>query len=136
MIVEISKQYSFDAAHQLPGHNGKCANLHGHTYTLTVKVSGTLILDGSSAGMVMDYHDLDGQVKPIVDMMDHKFLNDFLPFRTTAENLAAYIWGELHKTFVLPLALNGFQRRWPHLQTLTVTLQETPKTAATVTGDL
>ena len=31
MYTLIVKQH-FDAAHRIPGHGGKCANIHGHTY--------------------------------------------------------------------------------------------------------
>lgn len=72
--IRIAATYSFEAAHQLPhlpdGH--KCKRLHGHNYRLDVSIAGDL--DGR--GFVIDYAELDGVVQPLVDMLDHRFLND------------------------------------------------------------
>ena len=90
----ITRIYTFDAAHQLNGHEGKCANLHGHTYRLEVTISGPIITKTflSSHGMVMDYAHLDNIVKPLLaDKYDHRFLNDTVNVRTTAENVAEQI---------------------------------------------
>lgn len=96
IIVKTTKSFTFDAAHFLPEHKGKCANMHGHTYRLEVTVvrnNGTLGNVGSDEGMVIDFADLKAIVKAeVIDKMDHKVLNDVLPFRTTAENMAAYIF--------------------------------------------
>lgn len=113
--VAVCKIFTFDAAHQLVGHYGKCANLHGHTYKLEVVLKGRIIHEAgdSSEGFVMDFHDLKKIVKErIVDPWDHSFLamgNEavletlyqsnskvtLLGFRTTAENLSSYICYEL-----------------------------------------
>ena len=99
MHTEISKKWSFDAAHQLPNHNGKCANLHGHTYTLEIVVSlqdGSLV-EGpgrSDEGMVMDFYDITKVWKEQLEpLLDHKFLNDTLKFRTTSENISRWALG-------------------------------------------
>lgn len=109
--VAVGKIFTFDAAHQLVGHRGKCANLHGHTYKLEVVLKGPVIRESgvSSEGFVMDFHDVKRIVKErIVDLWDHSFLamgNEavletlyqsnskvaLLGFRTTAENLSSYI---------------------------------------------
>ena len=89
MNVSITKQFKFEAAHSLPNHDGKCKNLHGHSYVFEVTVRGHLIKKGSKEGMIMDFADLSKVVeKEIVSQWDHQFLNDVLPFVTTAENLA------------------------------------------------
>lgn len=75
--VRISKEFSFEMAHALEGHDGKCANIHGHSYVLTVTVSGTPITDEKSPklGMVIDYVDLKKIVKEeIIDSHDHAVL--------------------------------------------------------------
>lgn len=90
MNTSITKQFKFEAAHSLPNHDGKCKNLHGHSYVLEVTVSGKIIESGSKEGMVMDFSDLSKIVESeIVSQWDHQYLNDILPFTTTAENLAA-----------------------------------------------
>ena len=85
-----TKLFTFEAAHQLPKHSGKCARLHGHSYRLEVTVVGDIIKEeGSSEGMVVDFADLSKIVeKEIIEQWDHQFLNDLLAFRTTAELLA------------------------------------------------
>ena len=94
--IKTTKSFTFDAAHFLPNHKGKCANMHGHTYRLDVTVirdNGKLCNDGSDEGMVIDFADLKAIVKAeVIDRMDHKVLNEVLPFRTTAENMVTYIF--------------------------------------------
>ena len=113
--VTIRKVFTFDAAHQLPFHRGKCANLHGHTYRLEVWVHGEL----DANGFVLDFGDLKAIVKElVVDRCDHKFLNDLFPFHTTAELLAQHFFA------VLRSHLPGLRR---------VELWETPDSSAIVT---
>ncbi|MEN6414673.1 MAG: 6-carboxytetrahydropterin synthase QueD [Veillonellales bacterium] len=94
--VRAKKIFTFDAAHSLPGYDGKCANIHGHTYRLEVVVSrpnGGLAEGGSSDGMVIDFSELSRIVKTeIIDQVDHKWLNDVFAFRTTSENMAVHFF--------------------------------------------
>lgn len=100
MRVSVCKSFTFDAAHKLPEHDGKCRNLHGHTYKLEVEVSTDASLvkarSGAKRGMVIDFGDLKELVKrEVIDVLDHTCLNDLvLPeFYPTAENLL--VWMEL-----------------------------------------
>ncbi len=89
MKTTVTKQFRFEAAHTLPNHNGKCKNLHGHSYLLEVTVSGEKQISGPQEGMIIDFGDMTKIVEEhIVKKWDHQFLNDILPFVTTAENLA------------------------------------------------
>lgn len=73
--MKISKIFTLDASHMLDGHDGKCQNLHGHTYQLEVTVASILINEGAKAGMVMDFADLKTSVKQtILEPFDHAFL--------------------------------------------------------------
>jgi 6-pyruvoyltetrahydropterin/6-carboxytetrahydropterin synthase len=72
--IRITKQFSFETGHALYGYDGKCKNVHGHSYKLSVTVIGTPILDNSNVkfGMVIDFTDLKKIVKEeIVDNFDH-----------------------------------------------------------------
>jgi 6-pyruvoyltetrahydropterin/6-carboxytetrahydropterin synthase len=109
--VSVCKIFTFDSAHQLIGHSGKCANVHGHTYKLEVVLKAPVIAEegASDEGFVMDFSRLKSIVKEhILSRLDHAFLaagNEpvleslqntgskiaKLGFRTTAENLASYI---------------------------------------------
>jgi 6-pyruvoyltetrahydropterin/6-carboxytetrahydropterin synthase len=72
--IRITKRFSFEAGHALYGYDGKCKNLHGHSYKLSVTVIGTPITDKTNPkfGMVIDFTDLKKIVtKEIVDKFDH-----------------------------------------------------------------
>ncbi|WP_273392954.1 6-carboxytetrahydropterin synthase QueD [Actinobacillus porcinus] len=116
-MFKVSKEFSFDMAHILDGHDGKCQNLHGHTYKLQVEVSGDLVADGAKKGMVVDFTDVKRIVKAtILDPMDHAFIYDTtsereckiaallnelnsktfgIPVRTTAEEMARFMFNRL-----------------------------------------
>ncbi|HAX16289.1 MULTISPECIES: 6-pyruvoyl trahydropterin synthase family protein [Leeuwenhoekiella] len=72
--IRITKQFSFETGHALYGYDGKCRNVHGHSYKLSVTVIGTPISDNNNVkfGMVIDFGDLKKIVKSeIVDVFDH-----------------------------------------------------------------
>lgn len=72
--IRITKQFSFETGHALYGYDGKCKNVHGHSYKLSVTVIGTPILDKTNVkfGMVIDFTDLKKIVREeIVDLFDH-----------------------------------------------------------------
>lgn len=72
--IRITKQFTFETGHALYGYDGKCRNVHGHSYKLSVTVIGTPISDTSHVklGMVIDFGDLKKIVKEeIVDPFDH-----------------------------------------------------------------
>lgn len=72
--IRITKQFSFETGHALYGYDGKCKNVHGHSYKLSVTVTGTPISDTSHVklGMVIDFGDLKKIVNDeIVDRFDH-----------------------------------------------------------------
>lgn len=72
--IRITKQFTFETGHALYGYDGKCRNVHGHSYKLSVTVIGTPITDTSHTklGMVIDFGDLKKIVKEeIVDPFDH-----------------------------------------------------------------
>ena len=72
--IRITKMFNFETGHALYGYDGKCRNVHGHSYKLSVTVIGTPIADTSHVkyGMVIDFGDLKKIVKEeIVDKFDH-----------------------------------------------------------------
>ncbi|MBS6027562.1 MAG: 6-carboxytetrahydropterin synthase QueD [Haemophilus pittmaniae] len=125
-MFRVSKEFSFDMAHLLDGHDGKCQNLHGHTYKLQVEVAGDLLVDGAKKSMVMDFSDLKAVVKKaILEPMDHAFIYDQtsereskiamllqelqsktfgVNFRTTAEEMARFIFQRLKYDEELPIS--------------------------------
>ena len=88
MHTSVTRTFTFEAAHQLPWHEGKCRNLHGHSYRLEVTVEGPI----GDHGIVVDFADIKRVVeRDVIDAYDHRYLNDLLD-NPTAELLAAEIW--------------------------------------------
>jgi len=82
----IEKTKRIDASHQLTKHDGKCATLHGHTWTITVGVKGMELSKPKTPkrGMLFDYYDMGLIMKKhVVDLMDHKHLNDVFDYPTS-----------------------------------------------------
>jgi len=80
--IRITKKFSFETGHALYGYDGKCKNVHGHSYKLSVTVIGQPIADNSNVkfGMVIDFGDLKKIVKEeIVNVFDHALLVDYQP---------------------------------------------------------
>lgn len=90
--IRITKQFSFETGHALYGYDGKCRNVHGHSYKLSVTVIGQPITDHTNVkfGMVIDFGDLKKIVKSeIVDVFDHATVfNKNTPHIELAEELS------------------------------------------------
>ena len=72
--IRITKEFTFETGHALYGYDGKCRNVHGHSYHLSVTVIGTPIkeIGHKKLGMVIDFGDLKTIVKEeVVDPFDH-----------------------------------------------------------------
>ena len=131
----ITKIFHFEAAHALNGYDGKCRNIHGHSYELRVTVKGMPLNEPGNPknGMVIDFHDLKTIVnQEVIDKLDHSFIignnmpKDFveitkqnfdkvveLPYQPTTENMLADF-------------AQRIRRRLPqHVELYSVTLQET-----------
>lgn len=94
-MMEIFREFTFEAAHRLPhvpeGH--KCARLHGHSYRLEVHISGGV---DPFMGWIMDFGDLKGAVNPVIAQLDHYYLNEVPGLENpTSENLARWMWDRL-----------------------------------------
>lgn len=91
---KLWKDFNFEAAHQLTkvpvGH--QCGRLHGHSYKMRIHCQGKL---DPSRDWVVDYAEIAAAAKPIIQKLDHSFLNDHLDFETTAENLAFWMVNEI-----------------------------------------
>lgn len=96
VLIEVTKIFTFDAAHFIQDYVGKCNDLHGHTYRLEITVKGPR----DRRGIVVDFTDLKRIYKEFYEaVLDHKFLNETLPtVNTTAENIAVWFynyWAEV-----------------------------------------
>ena len=101
MKIELRKSFQFEAAHRLPNvpPNHKCARLHGHSFRVEVVVSGEC---DPRMGWLMDYAEISAAFKPVLETLDHYYLNDVPGLdNATSENVARWIWDRLKP--VLPL---------------------------------
>ena len=98
--IRITKQFTFETGHALFGYDGKCRNVHGHSYKLSVTVIGTPITDTSHVklGMVIDFSDLKKIVKEeIVNPFDHATVFNK---NTPHVELAKELMGRDHKVIL------------------------------------
>lgn len=120
MIVELKKEFRFEAAHHLPrvpaGH--KCARVHGHSYRVELHARGPV---NPETGWLVDFSVLDDAWDDLFRRFDHRMLNDVPGLENpTCENLAGYIWDAL---------------RGPVPQLAAVTVWETADASCTYRGE-
>lgn len=119
-MTTIRKEFTFEAAHRLPnvpaGH--KCARLHGHSYRVTLHVSGPV---DQHMGWIIDFGDMTDAWRPLHAILDHHYLNEISGLENpTSEILAQWVWQKIKPT--LPLLSK-------------VTVSETCTSACDFTGD-
>ena len=92
--MRVKARFDFEAAHRLPNHQGKCRELHGHSYRLIVTVERPVAED---TGMAIDFTDLKRIVRrEVVDPLDHTYVNDRID-NPTAEVMAEWMWNALRE---------------------------------------
>jgi 6-pyruvoyltetrahydropterin/6-carboxytetrahydropterin synthase len=107
--MKIAKEFKWEMGHRLPFHEGKCRNLHGHSYRCIIELTGK----PDKNGMLLDYYELKKIVDPIIDKMDHSFMvyemdkelievldklgsnKLVVNFESTAENICLYLLSEI-----------------------------------------
>jgi len=119
--MKIVKIIQWDMGHRVMNHRSVCKGLHGHRYKAEICVEGDIVNETgvSEEGMVVDFADIKRIANSFIhDKLDHAFmvwekdielLNFFenseghkpviVPFTSTAENVAAYIFNELDGQF-------------------------------------
>lgn len=125
-IVRVTKEFNFEMAHALHGYDGKCANIHGHTYYLSVTVTGKPMDEEGDPklGMVVDFSVLKKIVnEQVIDHFDHALVlkeTDPLaadiqgynhvvktPYQPTCENLMLDFVGRISEQIKAPLRLHS-----------------------------
>lgn len=110
--MEIFRKFQFEAAHRLPNlpPEHKCARLHGHSYHVEVYVHGQV---DEQTGWVIDFYDIKAQFATIMELLDHRYLNELPGLENpTCEVLAAWIWEhmrplQLSKVVVMETCTSG-----------------------------
>lgn len=136
MKTSITKIFTFDAAHKIDHHDGKCALMHGHTYKLEVTVDGltqSIEPDNPESGMILDFGRLKSIVQEtVLEEADHSLLNDHYLY-TTAEYMAQAMFNRISEALA-----ETAKDRSPYYtpgepKLLSVRLWETPTSYAEVT---
>ncbi|GIO05872.1 6-carboxytetrahydropterin synthase QueD [Brevibacillus reuszeri] len=122
--VLVSKEFTFDAAHHLHAYEGKCKNLHGHTYKVVFGISG----QPDEIGLVIDFGDIKQIWKEHIEIyLDHRYLNEMLPpMNTTAENMVVWIFEQMENQ----LQSETYRNRYNEARVEFVRLFETPTSYA------
>lgn len=122
--VLVSKEFTFDAAHHLHAYEGKCKNLHGHTYKVVFGISGL----PDEIGLVIDFGDIKQIWKEHIEVyLDHRYLNEMLPpMNTTAENMVVWIFEQMENQ----LQSETYRNRYNEARVEFVRLFETPTSYA------
>lgn len=113
-LYNLKVHAQFCSAHALRDYPGDCHRLHGHNWKVETEVAARVLDD---IGIAIDFKAIKAATRQLADSLDHRFLNDIEPFdriNPSAENLAAWFYGQLSKT------LNG-----NGVSVSTVTLWET-----------
>ncbi len=78
-MLTVTRRFTFDSAHRLPRHEGKCSRLHGHTYSLEVEVTSPRLVSSRSSdqGMIVDFKELKKAVDAaVIEKLDHHNINE------------------------------------------------------------
>jgi len=95
MRCRIIKDFRFEAAQTLPNLPGdhKCTKMHGHSFKVEITIEGEV---DPAIGWVYDHAEISSAMKPLLDRMDHSYLNEIEGLENpTIENMAAWLWQKL-----------------------------------------
>ncbi len=90
-MFELTVRGEFSSAHFLRDYEGKCRNLHGHTWKVAVTVKGSRL---NKIGVMTDFVELKAHLRALLEQLDHTCINDLEYFKThntTTENIARFI---------------------------------------------
>ncbi len=98
-MYHLTVHTQFAAAHNLINYQGECENLHGHNWKVEVTVAATEL---DRAGLGIDFKILKSETNRMLDLLDHKYLNEIDPFRElspSSENIARFLFEKLGAVF-------------------------------------
>jgi 6-pyruvoyltetrahydropterin/6-carboxytetrahydropterin synthase len=149
MPIKVTKEFSFDCAHMLAGHEGLCKNLHGHTYKIEVTVKrpdnmALTIPSGPAEGMIIDFKELKNIANELFDQLDHAFVYNKETKDPVEKTIAVLLEDNGRKTYAMdcrPTAENmahhfatelssALTARFIHAEISSVKVWETPTSFA------
>lgn len=90
---QLAVRDSFAAAHALRNYHGKCEKIHGHNFSVEVKIEGETLSQDTE--LLLDFGILKHGLKGILEELDHQMLNEIPPFTSmnpSSENIARHIY--------------------------------------------
>ncbi len=126
MYIRLTKEFEFEMAHALLGHDGPCRNIHGHSYHFSITIKGIPVKDRKNpkTGMVADFSDIKRiVVNTIIQPFDHALMLNkateknilsglenqkliLVDFQPTCENILIYIEKKLKEILPSDLILH------------------------------
>jgi len=101
-MYKLNVTSDFSSAHKLDGYEGLCKNLHGHNWKVRI---GIMCEKVDNIGMTIDFGEVKKNLKEIMMMLDHTYLNELDHFKginPTSENIAKFIYKEMKKRIEVP----------------------------------
>lgn len=148
-MFRVSKEFRFEANHNLPNHDGKCRNEHGHSYVIEVTFEGINVIPiptggtrDPKEGMLVDFYDVSRLVQPFIDQFDHNGSLNFTLLKmargigmmgevvSTAELTAYILYMAIESALVVDDTLRDLS-----IQIHSVKVHETAKTTAEYVHD-
>jgi 6-pyruvoyltetrahydropterin/6-carboxytetrahydropterin synthase len=96
-MYEITVEADFSSGHYLRNYHGRCENPHGHNYKVRVTLAGVEL---DAGGLLVDFKVLKQVMRPVIDRIDHRMLNELEPFtelNPSAENIARYLFDQTNE---------------------------------------
>ncbi len=115
-MYEIVVEQRIEAAHFLRGYQGKCENVHGHQYTIVVRLKAEKL---NEIGLAYDFTDVKRHMREILGRYDHVLLNDIPPFdkiNPSVENIATTVYRELSDILMPAPVKVAAVEAWENLQ--------------------
>ena len=130
--MQIGYRTTFDAAHRLQNHSGKCRNLHGHTYIVEIVLEGSV----ANGGVVMDFGDVKKGVSKSLERWDHSVIlersDPILRFLLDNFGGLCILVMENEPTVenMIQLILDDVSRGLPGVELVSIRVYETPNSWA------
>lgn len=74
-FLELKQSFSIESARWLPllPSQHPCSRMHGHSFKITLTLVGPV---DPKVGWVIDYNEIETKVRPILNQIDHRVLNE------------------------------------------------------------
>lgn len=94
--IFLGKKFKIDAAHHLENYEGKCANMHGHTWYIEIEI---VAFCRDQSGIAIDFNEFTKDVNDkIIEKLDHNVINSVVE-NPSAENIAEWIFEKMDEDY-------------------------------------